>query len=532
MADGGSNGWCGDGGRDCGKKAAESEDDDLSELLDAWKRGLYSSLPEPCRFCAGFYGPNFGEPVCATCHAFVYPRTPDDELEGFCESSSAACKPEDDDSGNDEPDPDAALSTTKQSTYPCQDQQRLVRGCVYGVSCFRNQPVSQVPTAAVLTTPKAIVKKHRKHPNHRRADSLVDQISLLTCPRPMSETSGTYPSLPPEVWAKVFSYLDDLSLWNCGQVCQTWRGMLALDTCESNARWKQRLSGMWPVARSRGGFHKFWWASFGALVESSPCRKCLFQMSEEIRGGHKPQNHDHCYEKDLDAEEGSVRCCSPGQPQHHHHAHHQPQHSLHQHHQYHHPQGSSSAPLAACGGDSSDDLCAETWRSTRLRMEMKILAYESTEGIQAIPLNASKSVWQASVAGPRGSPYEHGTFLLVIKLPRCYPLQPPIVRFLTRVFHPNVSRHGDIGVDCIRHNWTVALSISTVLLSIQSIFTDPYTEVCMEPAIGRLYKENNSLFQSIARFWTRKYASHHIKGMLPGNPFGRASVTSRDASPD
>lgn len=27
-----------------------------------------------CCFCNGYYGPCFGEPVCATCHAFLFPN--------------------------------------------------------------------------------------------------------------------------------------------------------------------------------------------------------------------------------------------------------------------------------------------------------------------------------------------------------------------------------------------------------------------------------------------------------------------------
>lgn len=60
---------------------------------------------------------------------------------------------------------------------------------------------------------------------------------------------------------------------------------------------------------------------------------------------------------------------------------------------------------------------------------------------------------------------------------RRYPMSPPVVRFLTRILHPNVSRHGDVGIDSVHHNWSLALTISKVLISIQSLLTDPYTTV-------------------------------------------------------
>lgn len=56
-------------------------------------------------------------------------------------------------------------------------------------------------------------------------------------------------------------------------------------------------------------------------------------------------------------------------------------------------------------------------------------------------------------------------------------MRPPVVRFLTKIIHPNVSRHGDVGIDIIQHNWSLALTLPKLLLSVQSLLTDPFTEV-------------------------------------------------------
>ena len=96
-------------------------------------------------------------------------------------------------------------------------------------------------------------------------------------------------------------------------------------------------------------------------------------------------------------------------------------------------------------------------------------------------------------------------------------MRPPVVRFITKIFHPNVSRHGDIGLDSIHHNWSLALTISKVLISIQSLLTDPFSYVCMEPLIGQLYNEQPSEFNRIARRWTWKYAMHDYLMPLSNN---------------
>ncbi|CAG0897673.1 unnamed protein product [Darwinula stevensoni] len=126
------------------------------------------------------------------------------------------------------------------------------------------------------------------------------------------------------------------------------------------------------------------------------------------------------------------------------------------------------------------------------------------------------STLQASIDGPSNSPYEGGRFFLAIHLqsdrlpPNRLPSShlPPQVRFLTKIFHPNVSRHGDIGIDFLHEPWSPSLRLHKLLLSIQCLLTNPYSYVCMEPAIGELHRQKPEVFARIAAAWTRKFAMH------------------------
>ncbi|XP_017777532.1 PREDICTED: uncharacterized protein LOC108563384 [Nicrophorus vespilloides] len=146
------------------------------------------------------------------------------------------------------------------------------------------------------------------------------------------------------------------------------------------------------------------------------------------------------------------------------------------------------------------------WRHNRLCRELKALEIDPPDGIKAIPLDPMYCHWMASIKGPEGSPYEGGIFFLYIIIPYAYPMTPPIVRFITKIFHPNISRHGDIGIDSILNNWSLALTICKVLISIQSLLTDPVCEICMEPVIGHLYLTNRAKYDDMARDWTWNYA--------------------------
>jgi len=114
--------------------------------------------------------------------------------------------------------------------------------------------------------------------------------------------------------------------------------------------------------------------------------------------------------------------------------------------------------------------------------------------------------WIATIYGPENSPYSGGVFQLEIEFPNDYPFKPPKVKFLTKVYHCNVNDKGGICLDILKDNWSPALTISKVLLSICSLFTDPNPDDPLVPEIAKQYKSNRAAHDKTAREWTQKYA--------------------------
>jgi ubiquitin-conjugating enzyme E2 D/E len=115
-------------------------------------------------------------------------------------------------------------------------------------------------------------------------------------------------------------------------------------------------------------------------------------------------------------------------------------------------------------------------------------------------------VWEGTLLGPKDSPYEGGLFLLSIEFPTAYPFKPPKVAFKTKVFHPNINAQGGICLDILKDQWSPALSIAKVLLSISSLLTDANPKDPLVPEIARLYVDNRPEFDRTAREWTQRYA--------------------------
>lgn len=142
----------------------------------------------------------------------------------------------------------------------------------------------------------------------------------------------------------------------------------------------------------------------------------------------------------------------------------------------------------------------------RLLKELKQLQKDPISNCSAGPVNNNIDQWQATIFGPDDSPFSGGVFYLDISFPKDYPFKPPKVTFTTKIYHPNVNRNGAICLDILKNEWTPALTIGKVLLSICSLLTDPNPDDPLDPEVARLYKSNYEEYVRVARDWTRTYA--------------------------
>ena len=80
--------------------------------------------------------------------------------------------------------------------------------------------------------------------------------------------------------------------------------------------------------------------------------------------------------------------------------------------------------------------------------ETERLEKDPVPGITAVPKPDNLRYFDVTVAGPDETPFAGGTFRLELFLPEGYPMEPPKVRFLTKIYHPNIVRvRGAVGDD-------------------------------------------------------------------------------------
>ena len=127
-------------------------------------------------------------------------------------------------------------------------------------------------------------------------------------------------------------------------------------------------------------------------------------------------------------------------------------------------------------------------------------------GISATPYADNLRYFAVAIEGPGDSPYEKGVFQLELFLPADYPMAPPKVRFLTKIYHPNVDKLGRICLDILKDKWSPALQIRTVLLSIQALLSAPNPDDPLDNTVAEVWKKNEAEALRRAREFTESFA--------------------------
>uniref|UniRef100_A0A1B6LED3 Ubiquitin-conjugating enzyme E2 T n=1 Tax=Graphocephala atropunctata TaxID=36148 RepID=A0A1B6LED3_9HEMI len=147
----------------------------------------------------------------------------------------------------------------------------------------------------------------------------------------------------------------------------------------------------------------------------------------------------------------------------------------------------------------------------RLKREILSLKESPPPGISCYPMDDSlKNILTASIVGTVGSPFERGVFQLEVIVTDRYPFEPPRVRFVTPIYHPNVDAAGRICLDLLKMppsgSWKPIYTIEGLLTAIQFLITHPNPDDPLMPDIASQYKYNKEQYDKDAEEFTIKHA--------------------------
>ncbi|KAM0683541.1 Ubiquitin-conjugating enzyme E2 2 [Mitosporidium daphniae] len=126
----------------------------------------------------------------------------------------------------------------------------------------------------------------------------------------------------------------------------------------------------------------------------------------------------------------------------------------------------------------------------RLMRDFRCIQQDPPPGVAGSPLSDNIMLWQAVIFGPEDTPFEDGTFRLVLRFDESYPNKPPSVQFISKMFHPNVYPDGQLCLDILQNRWSPSYDVSSILTSIQSLLHDPNPNSPANAHAAQLYMEN------------------------------------------
>ncbi|KAF7915689.1 uncharacterized protein EAE98_011032 [Botrytis deweyae] len=159
----------------------------------------------------------------------------------------------------------------------------------------------------------------------------------------------------------------------------------------------------------------------------------------------------------------------------------------------------------------------------RVFLELRDIRQANVPFMSAIPVNDCLNTILASIEGPPETPFEGGIFWITIRITDRYPRQLPLMRFNTKIHHPNISPQGYVcyadgqlqkyskllnkndkwflGSDR-KLNW----SLGALLTALCGLLSSPDVDNPLVPEIAHTYLDNYDEYCCNARLYTKMYA--------------------------
>ncbi|KND89510.1 Ubiquitin-conjugating enzyme E2 14, partial [Tolypocladium ophioglossoides CBS 100239] len=117
--------------------------------------------------------------------------------------------------------------------------------------------------------------------------------------------------------------------------------------------------------------------------------------------------------------------------------------------------------------------------------------------------------WHVTLSAPPSTPYHPGRFALLLTLPTDYPFKPPALRFLTRIYHPNVT-NDSLGNICLAvlkpDQWKPSTKIAAVLDAVRNLLVEPQPDDPLEDRIADEFRNDRPSWEKNVKLYVQRYA--------------------------
>ncbi|TKY85948.1 hypothetical protein EX895_004773 [Sporisorium graminicola] len=143
-----------------------------------------------------------------------------------------------------------------------------------------------------------------------------------------------------------------------------------------------------------------------------------------------------------------------------------------------------------------------------LLRELTHLASNPSDDIRVSLSESDILSFSGWIRGPSGTPYASGFFRITFDFTDIdFPANPPRCRFATPIFHPNVSKAGEICVSSLKKDWKREYGVERILTTIKCLLIEPNADSALDAEASRLMQEDWESYAETARLWTSVHAA-------------------------
>jgi ubiquitin-conjugating enzyme E2 G1 len=144
-----------------------------------------------------------------------------------------------------------------------------------------------------------------------------------------------------------------------------------------------------------------------------------------------------------------------------------------------------------------------------LKKQLGEILKSGTEGFSAgLAEEGNLQKWQIVIMGPPDTVYEGGFFKALLDFPDDYPNKPPKMRFVTPIWHPNISTDGDVcisilhepgedrwGYETPQERWLPVHTVETIITSVISMLAEPNADSPANVDAAKEFRHNYTEFK-------------------------------------
>uniref|UniRef100_A0A8C4GUV3 UBC core domain-containing protein n=1 Tax=Dicentrarchus labrax TaxID=13489 RepID=A0A8C4GUV3_DICLA len=146
-------------------------------------------------------------------------------------------------------------------------------------------------------------------------------------------------------------------------------------------------------------------------------------------------------------------------------------------------------------------------KDKRILEELKSLHRDPHPYFSIFPSESDFTFWKIIMEGPPDTPYEKGVFELFCQFGADYPVKPPLVRFVTPVYHCNINSVGRICHNIFDRNYNAQITMRDILNAVYGLLIIPEPEDPLDSILAEEFLTSPEKYQQEARMHTEETAA-------------------------